>query len=140
MTDILQTIELYSLAGTPEHAELTGHKLAVRAYVDTGAGRTILSGRVARRLMLVRAPFAVEYEVPIQTRVPSVLVGVRLLAGGCSQKPRPALVSVSTAIIDKLKLPGVEVLVGQDVLQDARVRLDTHRQGARVSCRAGGSR
>jgi hypothetical protein len=135
MADILQTIELYSLSGTPEHAELTGHKLAVRAYIDTGAGRTILSARVARQLSLVRAPFAVEYEVPIKIRVRSVLVGVRMLANGCSRKPRPALVSVSDAIIDKLKLPGVEVLVGQDVLQDAQVRLDTHRKGAAVSCR-----
>lgn len=135
MADILQDIELWSVSGTSDNAELTGHKVRARAYVDTGAGRTILSERVARQLQLVTAPYAIHFEVPIAVRTRAVLVGVRLLARGCPSRPRPALVSVSTAIIEKLKLPGVEVLVGQDVLQAASVRLDTHRAGARVSCR-----
>ena len=52
MSDILRHFEFCSLEGHSRRAERGKKHTTLRAYVDTGAGRTVVSEAVARRVEL----------------------------------------------------------------------------------------
>jgi predicted aspartyl protease len=115
--------ELYTavwLKGSTTRAELTRRPPLVnlRALIDTGANRTIISRRVARRLGIrgTRQTGSVRtgsgyVETPIG------FAFVR--AAGC--KVEPLAVAISDTLADHA---GVEVILGHDYMQAAKMKLD----------------
>jgi hypothetical protein len=139
MADILRAFEFCDLLGTSTDADLGERRVTWDAYVDTGAGRTVMSSRVARSMKNIPVPVTIEYSVPIRARCPAVLTAMRMLEDGCV-KFMPVLCAVSDEVIRALDLPGgLEVLVGQDYLQLAHVRIDLRPKkmgGDGLRCRA----
>lgn len=136
MGDILRVVEFCELVGDHRRAELGPKKIQHGAYIDTGAGKTVISEAVARSVHMPKTPTEIEYAVPIKTRVKTRATGMRLVLDGC-ERFLPMLVAVSDKVIRALELPGVEVLVGQDYLQTARVRIDLapKRDEQKLVCR-----
>ena len=141
--DILRDFEFCGLQGHSRSARLDGRRTRLLSYVDTGAGRTVVSEAVARRVGMVEVPErTIEYAVPIKIRSRAAWAAMRMLEDGCEEL-LPVLVAVSDAVIGALDLPdGCEVLVGQDYLQMARVRIDLapRREGTRTACLSSRSR
>jgi hypothetical protein len=139
VADLIRRVELYDVLGHQRWAERSKKpRLTVGAYLDTGAGRTIISTRLSRAVKMIDVPsYRIQYTVPIHQVAKTMMTGLRMVSPGC-REPVPMLVAVSDEIIQKLELPGVEMLVGQDYLQAARVRLDLAPGGERetVACRA----
>jgi hypothetical protein len=134
MADILRTVEFRDLVGHARRAELGTGTSEWGAYIDTGAGRTVVSSRVARSVRMPKAPITIEYTVPIKTPVEARMTAMRLVGGGC-ERHEPVLVAVSDKVIKALELPGVEVLIGQDYLEAARVTLAIAPKKTDVACR-----
>lgn len=143
MADITRECELFDLVpsklaatGGVREADLGRLAVRTRCYVDTGAGRTVMSERLARRVRVLDLPGKTfDYTVPIKVRARAVLCAVRLREDGCT-KPVAVMCAVSDEVIGALDLGGLEILVGQDFLQLSRVRLDLRPGGAHsVSCR-----
>lgn len=137
MSDIVREVEFADLHGHARHADLGKRTVRHAAYLDTGAGRTVVSERVARSIRMVEAPMTIAYAVPIKTPTKASMAAMRLVVNGCEEF-QPVLVAVSDKVIGALELPdGIEVLVGIDYLQAARMRLDLAPRGEpeRLSCR-----
>ncbi len=137
MADILREVEFADLHGHARRADLGTRTVRHAAYLDTGAGRTVVSERVARSIRMVLAPMTIAYAVPIKTPTKASMTAMRLVVSGCEEF-LPVLVAVSDKVIGALELPdGIEVLVGIDYLQAARMRLDLAPRGEpeRLSCR-----
>lgn len=138
MADILRQFEFCALEGTASNAELGDRRISFGAYVDTGAGRTVCSTRIARMIQMIPAPVSIEYSVPIRARSKAALTAMRMMEDGCEEFI-PVLCAVSDEVIAALDLPGgVEVLVGQDYLQMARVSMHLAPRGGggdRLTCR-----
>ncbi len=138
MADLVRTVELFDLLGHARQADLGRRAAVVGAYIDTGAGRTIVTSDLARRVAMIEVPHQIRYTVPLRLVVHAKMTALRLRAPGCAARPPiPILVAVSDEIIRKLELPGVAMLLGQDYLQAARVRLDLApgREPEAVRCR-----
>ncbi len=138
MADIVRKVEFADLVGTHKRAELGRGRRQWGAYIDTGATRTVVSARVARSVRMIEAPFQIDYVVPIKVPAKAFYTGMRLLLDGCDEL-QPMLIAVSDEVIGALDLPDVEVLIGQDYLQAARIRMDLAPRGEaqRLSCRTG---
>jgi len=143
MADILRDFEFCELHGTHRRAERGSRRSKLPAYVDTGAGRTVVSRAIARRVGMIEAPDQViDYAVPIKVRAKACWTAMRMVERGCVRW-LPILCAVSDEVIEALDLPGgLEVLVGQDYLQHARVRMDLapggrHGRGDQLACRDG---
>jgi hypothetical protein len=139
VTDAIRYVELFDLHGHRRRADLGRVALVAGAYLDTGAGRTIVSSEVSRRVLMLDVPgYKIQYTVPITQTADTKMTAIRMRARGCGGRdPVPILVAVSDEIIGKLELPGVEILLGQDFLQAARVRIDLGQGRPRVACRVG---
>ena len=126
MADVIRDVEFFDLHGHERRADLGARSIKVGAYLDTGAGRTIISSRIADSIQMIDVPsYRIQYTVPIHQVASTRMTAMRLRVPGCEgRKPIPMLVAVSDEIISKLELPGVEVLVGQDYMQAARLRID----------------
>jgi hypothetical protein len=139
MADILRKFELCEVKGSAKEADLGGKRITLPAYVDTGAGRTVCSTRVARMIPMVPTPIVIEYSVPIRARCQAAWTGMRMLEDGCELFV-PVLIAVSDVVIRALDLPGgLELLVGQDYLQMGRVSMELRPRrdgGDRLVCRA----
>jgi len=137
MADIVREVEFADLVGHARRADLGSRTVRHAAYLDTGAGRTVVSERVARSIRMVEAPMTIAYAVPIKTPTKASMTAMRLIVSGCEEF-LPVLVAVSDKVIRALELPdGIEVLVGIDYLQAARVRMDLAPRGEpeRLTCR-----
>lgn len=143
MADIVRHVELWDLepasfspSGGVRTADLGKNHVRVGAYIDTGAGRTVCTESLVRRIKCIEVPGQkIRYTVPIVAEARAVLMAIRLCEDGC-QKPVPVLVAVSDAVVGALDIRGLEILLGQDVLQIARVSLHLAPKGrTRVSCR-----
>lgn len=140
MADIVREFEFCDLEGTASRSDLGKNRVTWEAYVDTGAGRTVCSTRVAQSIRMIPVPVSIEYSVPIRARSKAVWTAMRLLEDGC-ERFIPVLCAVSDEVIRALDLPGgLEVLVGQDYLQLARVnmQLGPKGEGDKLSCRPKG--
>lgn len=139
MADVVRDVEFFDLLGHQRRADLGRRALVVGAYLDTGAGRTIVSSRIADGVRMIDVPsYRIQYTVPINQVASTRMTAMRLRAPGCARRPPvPMLVAVSDEIIDKLELPGVEVLIGQDYMQAARMRIDMApgKEAEHVECR-----
>lgn len=139
MADVIRDVEFFDLHGHQRRADLGKRALVVGAYLDTGAGRTIISTAIANRVRMIDVPsYRIQYTVPINQVASTRMTAMRLRVPGCSQRsPVPMLVAVSDEIIGKLDLPGVEVLIGQDLMQASRMRIDMApgKGSEHVSCR-----
>jgi hypothetical protein len=139
MADILRDFEFCELHGSHRRAERGSRRSRLPAYVDTGAGRTVVSSEVARRVGMIEAPDQViDYAVPIRVRSRAFWTAMRMVEKGCVRW-LPILCAVSDEVIEALDLPGgLQVLVGQDYLQHARVRMDlapSREEGDQLVCR-----
>jgi hypothetical protein len=146
MADILRDFEFCNLVGSHRRAERGARRTVLPAYVDTGAGRTVVSRAAAARIGMLHAPDqSIQYAVPIRVMSEAHWTAMRMAERGCLRW-LPILCAVSDEVIAALDLPsGVEVLVGQDYLQAARVRIDLaprapRGRGDRLECRSGGGR
>jgi hypothetical protein len=143
MTDIIRTVELCSLIaksyrkdGDVRTADLGPGSIRVGCYIDTGAGKTVCSSELARQARMIEIrTTTIDYLVPVRVRAKAYYTAIRLCERGCD-RPVPLIVAVSDTVINALDLGGLQILIGQDLLQAAHVRLDLAPRGAhRVSCR-----
>jgi hypothetical protein len=140
MADVIRNVEIWELVGTRTRADLGKKYKRYGAYLDTGAGRTIITRRVADSICMIDVPHKIEYSVPLRVTVQGRLTAMRLCVGGCG-KPVPLVVAVSDQLIERLELPGVEILIGQDYMQAARLVLEmAPGKAERVTCRRSRSR
>lgn len=118
MGNVLRMLRVHDTVGTAEDPEMLARGHRFLAYLDTGADRTIVTDDLICRVSSVDTHMT----VPIEGRsVPARLLTVELEHRSCP--PFPIVVGVSSALVRRTGVNGVDVVLGQDYMQAARIHI-----------------
>jgi len=118
MGNVLRMLRVHDTVGTADDPEMLAYEHRFLAYLDTGSDRTIVTENLVRRVSSVDTHMT----VPIEGRsVPARLLTLELEHRSCP--PFPIVVGVSDALVRRTGLGDVDVVLGQDYMQAARIHI-----------------
>lgn len=118
MGNVLRMVRVHDTVGTTDDPEILDYEHRFLAYLDTGSDRTIVSENLIGSVSSVDTHMT----VPLEGRsVPARLLTLELEHRSCP--PFPIVVGVSDALVHRTGVDGVDVVLGQDYMQAARIHI-----------------
>ncbi|HXX66836.1 MAG TPA: hypothetical protein VEK07_06630 [Polyangiaceae bacterium] len=118
MGNVLRRVRVHDTVGTTDDPEILAYEHRFLAYLDTGSDRTIVTEHLIDSVSSVDTHMT----VPLEGRsVPARLLTIELQHRSCP--PFPIVVGVSDALVRRAGVGGVDVVLGQDYMQAARIHI-----------------